>query len=60
MVFKQLKGVERDSLELNEYQFMKKDSERSDILHNNSVRTFFKVSVYNNKYVQYANELRLQ
>ena len=60
MIFKELKRVEHNSLDLNEYQFMKKYSERNYILHNNSERTyFFKVSVYNNNYVQYANELRL-
>jgi len=40
-VFKQLKEVEHDALELNEYQFMKKNSERKDILRNNSVRKYF-------------------
>jgi hypothetical protein len=33
MVYKRLKLVEHDSLYLNKYQFMKKDSERIDMLH---------------------------
>jgi len=34
------KRVEHDSVDLNKYQFMKKDLKRNDILRNNSVRMY--------------------
>ena len=41
IVFKRLKRVENDLLDLNKNQFMKKDSEKNDILHNNAVLRIF-------------------